>query len=90
MVKTKMLVSKIRDMKDKLIKSLQIFVVLAVMFIATVMISSLGNNSTKHIFTDNMKDCQEKGGEYVLWINPAGEVQVEKCKIDREIYYFNK
>lgn len=44
----------------------------------------------ENVFTDNMKDCQEKGGEYVLWITSAGEVQIEKCKIDREIYYYNK
>lgn len=90
MVKTKMLVSKIRDMKDKLIKSLQIFVVLAVIYIATEMLNSIENNSTKHIFTDNMKDCQEKGGEYVLRIKPDGKVWLERCEISKEFDYYNK
>lgn len=91
MVKIKILVSKIKEMKDKLIMLLQISVVLAVIYIATAMlINSIENNSTKPIFTDNMKDCQEKGGEYVLRINPDGKIWLERCEISREFDYYNK
>lgn len=43
------------------------------------------NQTITNIFTDNMKDCQEKGGEYSLELLITGEVLLEKCYIPGEV-----
>ena len=52
--------------------------------------STSTSTTVNHVFTDNMKDCQEKGGEYVLRIQPDGKIWLERCEISREFDYYNK
>jgi low affinity Fe/Cu permease len=87
-------------------KTLKLVILIVSIGLCTLLLSSLFNyedksemtlptststpTTTNHVFTDNMKDCQEKGGKYVLRIQPDGEIWLERCEISREFNYYNK
>lgn len=49
--------------------------------------SMVNKTVINHVFTDNMKDCQEKGGDYHLSIRSNGEVRYETCGVKIEKDY---
>lgn len=45
------------------------------------------NTTVEYVFTENMRDCVTKGGEYSLSLESSGLIDYEFCTIEKKIRY---
>lgn len=74
--------------KEIIVMSLGVFVALVLIEVGFYIFDETAQSpATQYTLTNNMKDCQDRGGTYRLTVGSDGKILHEYCNIAREIDY---